>query len=113
MKSNSKRYFVGVRLDEKDLILLNDGYLKSNTRSREEYLRQLIRKGFIVHVDYKFLDETNMMLNKIGVSINQIAKRVNASGNIHSDEIRTLKEAMDKVWQLQKSYLSKQQFKSQ
>ena len=47
-------------------------------------------------------------LNAIGNSLNQIAKRINSTGNIYQDDMNEVKELMNKVWHTQKSMLSKQ-----
>lgn len=48
----------------------------------------------------------NYELHKIGVNINQIAKKVNETGIINPQEIELLKEMMDSIWQSQKYILS-------
>ena len=45
-------------------------------------------------------------LHKIGVNINQIAKKVNETGSIYSEDIRMMEEMMDTIWQLQKYLLA-------
>ena len=46
-------------------------------------------------------------LQKIGTNINQIAKRVNATGMLYAQDIEDIKGAMAEIWQLQRSILSK------
>ena len=38
-------------------------------------------------------------LQKIGTNINQIAKRVNATGTLYAQDIEDIKEAMAEIWQ--------------
>ena len=47
-------------------------------------------------------------INKIGVNINQIAKRTNETNRIYEDDIKELKGELEQVWQLLKSNLSSQ-----
>ena len=44
----------------------------------------------------------------IGNNLNQIAKRMNATGNVYEADVKEVKELMKQVWQSQKSMLSKQ-----
>ena len=48
------------------------------------------------------------MLAKIGNNLNQIAKRMNATGNVYEADVKEVKELMQKVWHTQKSMLSRQ-----
>ena len=50
------------------------------------------------------------MLGKIGNNLNQIAKRMNATGNIYASDVKQVKELMKQVWDTQKSMLSKQPY---
>ena len=47
-------------------------------------------------------------INKIGVNINQIAKRVNAGGSIYQADMEEIRERLDEIWQLQRHILSSQ-----
>ena len=44
-------------------------------------------------------------LQKIGVNINQIAKRINETGRIYTDDMDELKRLMDEVWRLERRLL--------
>ena len=46
-------------------------------------------------------------LQKIGTNINQIAKRVNASGEIYAQDIEDIKGVLNEIWLSQRSILSK------
>ena len=47
-------------------------------------------------------------LSAIGNNLNQIAKRMNATGNVYKADVNEVKELMKQVWQSQKSMLSRQ-----
>ena len=64
-------------------------------------------------IDYSDLREYNATLGKIGNNLNQIAKRMNATGNIYAADVKQVKELMNQVWQTQKSMLSKQPYLKQ
>ncbi len=46
-------------------------------------------------------------LFKIGVSINQIAARVNSTGNIYKEDIDFLKNCVEKIYQRQRNIISR------
>ena len=55
----------------------------------------------------------NSALEKIGNNLNQITKRMNATGNVYAADVKQVKELMNQVWQTQKSMLSKQPYMKQ
>ena len=77
-------------------------------KSMSAFLRKLILYGYVYDVDYSYLRNYNTELGRISSNLNQIAKRVNSTGNIYQGDINEVKELMNKVWRTQKSMLSKQ-----
>lgn len=59
-------------------------------------------------IDYSDLREYNYTLGKISGNLNQIAKRINATGNVYKADVEEVKKLMKQVWDTQKSMLSKQ-----
>ena len=47
-------------------------------------------------------------LQKIGVNINQIARRINSTGTVYAQDLEDIKGALAQIWQLQRSILSSQ-----
>ena len=79
-------------------------------KSKSSFLRHLILYGYVYDIDYSELREYNTALAKIGNNLNQIAKRMNATGNIYEADVKEVKELMKQVWHIQKSMLSKQPY---
>ena len=77
-------------------------------KSMSAFLRKLILYGYVYDVDYSYLRNYNTELGCISSNLNQIAKRVNSTGNIYQEDINEVKELMNEVWHTQKSMLSKQ-----
>ena len=44
-------------------------------------------------------------LQKIGVNVNQIAKRINETGRIYADDMDEIKRLMEEVWRLERRLL--------
>ena len=53
------------------------------------------------------LDTRHIAIQKVGVNVNQIARRVNSTGNVYKEDLEEIKGALDKIWQLQRYTLSK------
>ena len=46
-------------------------------------------------------------LQKIGVNVNQIARRINSTGAVYAQDVEDIKGALTQIWQLQRSILSR------
>ncbi len=57
--------------------------------------------------DYSEMKELNFQLRKIGININQIAKRINETNSIYREDIRDVQNKQEEIWQLLKSLLSR------
>ena len=79
----------------------------SRRKSISDYIRTLILYGFVYDVDYSYLRQYNETLGKISGSLNQIAKRINSTGNVYEEDMKEVKGIMDEVWRTQKAMLKK------
>ena len=95
-------------LSDDEQYILNTKFKASGMKSMSAFLRKLILYGYVYDVDYSYLRNYNTELGRISSSLNQIAKRVNSTGNIYQEDIDEVKELMNEVWHTQKSMLSKQ-----
>ena len=50
----------------------------------------------------------NTLLGNISSNLNQITHRINSSNTVYQKDLDDIKELMEKIWQLQKSMVSKQ-----
>ena len=95
-------------LDDEEQYILDEKFKLSGMKSKSAFLRKLILYGYVYDVDYSYLRNYNTELGRISSNLNQIAKRVNRTGNIYQEDIDEVKELMNEVWRTQKSMLSKQ-----
>ena len=59
-------------------------------------------------IDYSYLRDYNAALGKIGGNLNQIARRMNATGNVYKADVEEVKKLMKQVWDTQLAMLKKQ-----
>ena len=71
------------------------------------YARKMLIDGYIIVVDYTEQKKLAAEINKIGVNINQIAKRVNATGSVYQEDIEEIKGVLAEIWRLQRLSLLK------
>ena len=78
------------------------------TKNFGAYARKMLIDGYIIVVDYTEQKKLAAEINKIGVNINTVCRRINSTGRFYQDDIDELKEKMDAVWQLLKSKQSEE-----
>ena len=93
-------------LNEDEMEILEEKCRLANLKSKSEYIRRLITDGYILDVNFSELTKYNFLLSKISTNINQIAHRCNETKSVYRSDIDSVKEKMDKLWQLQRSMLS-------
>ncbi len=108
MSKRERTIPIQIYLNEKEHYILIQKHKASGMKSKSTFLRHLILYGYVYDIDYSDLREYNTLLAKIGTNLNQITKRIHATGNIYEADVKEIKELMKKVWHTQKSMLSKQ-----
>ena len=108
MENRERQNRLTLRLSDDEQYILEQKRKASGMKSKSSFIRHLILYGYVYDVNYDHLREYNTTLSRISNSLNQIAKRMNATGNVYEADVKEVKELMKQVWQSQKSMLSKQ-----
>jgi len=103
-RARAVQIIIRVTPEEKALIQKKMQQLGTDNFSR--YARKMLIDGYVIHVDLSQFQTLAGEVNKVGVNINQIARTVNSTGMIYGDDMSRLKEMMDEIWRLLKSFLS-------
>jgi len=90
---------------ERDLIYEKMSLL--NTNNLAAYLRKIAIDGYIINTDTADIKAMTAEIQKIGVNVNQIARRVNSTSRIYEQDIEELKGALAEIWRLQRLSLLK------
>ena len=97
-----------IYLSDNEKYILDRKVELSKRKSAADYIRTLILFGFVCDVDYSYLRQYNETPGKISGNLNQIAKRINSTGNVYKEDMAEVKTIMDEVWRTQKAMLKKQ-----
>lgn len=97
---------VPVTPEERELIRQKMALL--HTRNFSAYARKMLIDGYVVHIDTTDIRAQTAELQKIGVNINQIARRLNNMGQLYTQDVADIKGALAQIWQLQRYILSSQ-----
>ena len=77
------------------------------TRNMTAYLRKIAIDGYVIQVDHTDIKAMTAEIQKIGVNVNQIAKRVNSAGSVYQEDIDEIKGVLNEIWRLQRLSLLK------
>ena len=94
-------------LNEQELSVVRHKMNQLGTRNFGAYARKMLIDGYVVKIDYSDIKAMTAELQKIGTNINQIARRVNATGTIYAQDIEDIKGVLNEIWLSQRSILSK------
>ena len=110
MAQRQRQNELKIYLSDDEQYILEQKLKLSHMKSKSAFLRHLILYGYVYEIDYEQLREYNTNLSRISNSLNQIAKRVNATDRIYEADLKEVKELMQQTWQSQKSMLSRQPY---
>ena len=108
MANRERKNELKLYLSDDEQYILEQKVKISGMKSKSAFLRRLILYGFVYDIDYSYLRDYNAALGKISGNLNQIAKRMNATGNVYKADVEEVKKLMKQVWDTQKAMLSKQ-----
>lgn len=75
-------------------------------RNESAYMRALALNGFILKLDLPQIREMLRLLGNMTNNLNQIAKRLNAHGNLYETEIEEIQQKQDELWKMMRQLLS-------
>lgn len=106
--SNRKRTVqIKFRVTEEERALIEEKMKLIPTRNMTAYLRKMAIDGYVIQVDHSDIKAMTAEIQKIGVNINQIARRANATGNVYQEDIEEIKGVLNEIWRLQRLSLLK------
>lgn len=106
MVNRKRNIQLKIWLTEEERRLIDEKMKLLPTSQIVAYIRKMAIDGYIIYTDTANIKEMNKELRAIGRNINQIAKRVNSTGDIYRGDITELRERLGEIWQLQRTILS-------
>lgn len=110
MENRKRNVQIIIRVTEEERALIEEKMQQIPTLNLSAYARKILIDGYIITLDLQEVKGHTAQLQKIGVNINQIAKRINETERIYADDMDEIKRAMEEVWRLERRLLL--QFKS-
>ena len=107
MDGRKRTVQIKVRATEAERDLILEKMKLVPTRNMAAYLRKIAIDGYIIQIDHADIKAMTAEIQKIGVNVNQIARRVNATGNAYQEDIEEIKGVLAEIWRLQRLSLLK------
>ena len=105
MEKRKRNVQIIVRVTEEERVSIEEKMKQIPTINLSAYARKMLIDGYIIILDLQEVKAHTAQLQKIGVNINQIAKRINGTGRIYPDDMDELKRLMEEVWRLERRLL--------
>ena len=102
MNGRKRKVQIKFYVTEEERALIEQKMKLVPTRNMAAYLRKISIDGYIIQTDHSDIKAMTAEIQKIGVNINQIAKRVNATGSVYQEDIEEIKGVLAEIWRLQR-----------
>lgn len=87
-----------IRMTESELRQIKDRMEEFGTSNMSAFIRKMAIDGYIVKLELPELKEMTRLLSSYSNNLNQIAKRVNAGGNLYSTDVDEIRLQQEKLW---------------
>lgn len=108
MTNRTRKIVLRVPVTPEEQELIRQKMALLHTRNFSAYARKMMIDGYVVHIDTTDIRAQTAELQKIGVNVNQITRRLNSMGPLYTQDVADIKGALAQIWQLQRYILSSQ-----
>ena len=106
MANRSRKIQINFSVSEEEKALIDERQNQSGIENKGAFYRKMLIDGYVVNTDVTAIKEVTIAMNRIGNNVNQIARYANQNRRINPQDIKTLNDRMDEIWQFLKSTLS-------
>lgn len=97
MVNRKRNVQLKVYVSEREKELIEQKYKMSNEKTFTEYAIKALLYRNIYKVNDEDLKTLYTEINRVGTNINQIAKRVNETGNIYKNDLEEIKSKLNSI----------------
>lgn len=98
-QNDSRTRFIKFRVSDEELEAINRKFDNSGMKSKSDFIRTMILEGHIIIFDDTELKAIRRLVTNIPANVNQIAVRVNSTGNLYAEDVAQIKEDINQLWQ--------------
>ncbi|EGT5471835.1 MobC family plasmid mobilization relaxosome protein [Clostridioides difficile] len=107
MANRTRPLILRVPVNEQERELIGQKMKLIPTTNFAAYARKMLIDGYIIQIDHSDIKAMTAEIQKIGVNVNQIARRANATGSVYQEDIEEIKGVLNEIWRLQRLSLLK------
>jgi len=107
MQKLNRNIAMTFRVSEQEREMIRRRQAQTNIRSLRAYLLKQAVDGRVINLELNSVNECARLLRNVSSNVNQIAKRVNETGNVYVDDLKDIKVRLDEVWQQQDLIIKK------
>ncbi len=107
MANRTRPLILRVPVNEQERELIEQKMKLIPTKNFAAYAQKMLIDGYIIQIDHSDIKAMTAEIQKIGVNVNQIARRANATGNVYQEDIDEIKGVLNEIWRLQRLSLLK------
>lgn len=89
---------IKLRLSETEFAQIHERMAEYGTSNMSAFVRKMAIDGYVVKLDLPELKEMTRLLASYSNNLNQIAKRVNATGNTYHADIVEIQQHQERIW---------------
>ena len=108
MEERYRNIRVRFRVTPEEMAVIERKQAEANIINREAFLRKMVMEGRVLVLNVPELRTISALLGHCSGNLNQIAKRINYSGNIYQEDMKEIQRRMDEIWKLQRELLLSQ-----
>ena len=90
-----------------ELEQLHQKMAEAGVRNRSSFIRKMALDGYIVKLNLEEITEMIRLLRFSSNNLNQIAKKVNATGSVYGAEIAEMQAKQEEIWELARDILAR------
>jgi len=94
-----RNIILNLRVNKEEAEWIEQKFQNSGMKSKSDFIRMMIFQGQIIKVSDDFVSDFRRKYTSVSNNINQIALRLNASGNIYAEDIAEIKNGVNEIWQ--------------
>jgi uncharacterized protein (DUF1778 family) len=104
-KKRNRNNSLAFRVTDAERELIDRRMEQTGIKSRRAYLLKMAVDGRVINVELESVQEMVRLLSNVANNINQIARRVNETGNIYRSDIEDIQAKQEEIWVQQKEIL--------
>lgn len=107
MEKRYRNVQVKFRVTDKEKELIEERMKLCGIKNQTSFVRKMALDGYVINFNVPELEEIISLLRYTSNNINQIATKVNATGNIFRSEIEEIKSNQAELWSMLDKIIAK------